>query len=288
MIVSFAGSERALGLRPRSALILLLLAVALIVVAVVVFYPGEVILRGLLIDLELNGPDHTRCSQLRDALTERLPKEVPGLSAYRVTLEYSHFSQLTEDTLDSGHFHFLLLSPQGTPWHMYKGESGLRLDSAKRLVREVILGRRIPVLGICGGHQFLAMAFGATVDFIDPALVGTFPERYPEEALSERGVIELQTLDDDPIFSGLVKHPGTFRVVESHYEEVKQIPQGFVNLAAGELSEVQIIRIPGKLTYGMAFHPERWWDGKGCNQTPVPAGKLLLANFLKMAAGNKD
>jgi GMP synthase (glutamine-hydrolysing) len=121
------------------------------------------------------------------------------------------------------------------------------------------------------------------VGFIDPELVGTFPANYPKNAISERGLVVLETLSDDPILEGVANHPGKFRVMESHYEEVKSIPQQFINLARSDLSEAQLIRLPGKPVYGLAFHPER----SPKDETLDPElfeGKRILANFLNMAA----
>ena len=122
--------------------------------------------------------------------------------------------------------------------------------------------------------------------FIDPKLESTLPERYPRNALAERGVVSLETLMDDPIFKGVAVHPGKFRAVESHYEEVKEIPRGFVNLARSEMSGIQVIRIPGKTVYGVAFHPERGWKPGEDPEKAAPDGKLILANFLGMICRN--
>jgi len=244
-------------------------------------------LRGLLIDLELQGPDPTRCAELRDAFVRRLPAQAPSLRNVEVSLQYVHFTGVTESLLCSREVDFVLLSPQGTPWYMYRAEEGEHLERLKNILRNVIVSHPTPVLGICGGHQFLALAFGGTVDFIDGTLIGTFPERYPAEAISERGPIELETIRDDGILEGVAPHPGRFTVLESHYEEVKTIPEPFVNIARSCMSEVQLMRIPNRLVYGMAFHPERGWDtGTQCESQSC-AGKQVLENFLTMVRSSK-
>lgn len=259
-----------------------LCAVCGMIVLVAVIFMREHTLYGLLLDLELEGPDPARHEKLTNALSKRLPAEAPELAGYRVTLDYCHFSTCTESSLDSARVDFLVLSPQGTPWHMYKGDAAAKLDLVKRLLRHAILERDLPVLGVCGGHQFLALAFGGAVDFIDAGYAGKFPTHYPREAQGERGVVFLTTLQDDPIFAGVVSHPGRFRAVQNHYEEVKGVPEPLVNLAFSDMSWAQIIKMPGRLVYGLAFHPERCWDESECAASPVPEGRQILANFMAM------
>jgi len=248
------------------------------------FYTREQKLNGLLVDLELTGPDPARYGELRDALTRRLQAEVASLQNLRVSVTYVHFSALDNGILTSSDLDFLVLSPQSTPWHMYRGEARFRLEAAKDLLKRFILDSQTPVLGICGGHQFLAITFGGRVDFIDPRFVGSYPERYPKEAVAERGLVALSTLAKDPILQGVAEHPGIFHVMESHYEEVKTVPPPFINVAKSEMSEAQLMRIPGKKVYGLAFHPERGWDSTNDLQQRKNAGKQILANFLTMVA----
>jgi GMP synthase (glutamine-hydrolysing) len=248
------------------------------------FYTKERQLKGLLVDLELTGPDPARYGELRDVLTRRLQAEVTSLRNLRVTMAYVHFSQLDRNILYSSDLDFLLLSPQSTPWHMYRDEAGLRLQLTRELLKGIILDDRTPVLGICGGHQFLASTFGGPVDFIDPRFAGSYQDRYPKEAVAERGLVSLHTLREDPILQGVAEHPGSFHVLESHYEEVKAVPPPFINLARSEMSEAQLMRIPGKTVYGLAFHPERGWDSAQEPHRGQNAGKQILANFLTMVA----
>ncbi|MBM3299161.1 MAG: gamma-glutamyl-gamma-aminobutyrate hydrolase family protein [Deltaproteobacteria bacterium] len=244
-------------------------------------------LDGVLIDLELIDPDRERCRELRDAIVRKVPSEVLALKNIDISLEYLHFSQVEESLLNLQSMDFVVLSPQGTPWHMYRGQAGLKLDAAKAVVRDLAVKERKPVLGICGGHQFLALAFGGTVDFIDPKWSGRFPEKYPKDAISEQGLVQLETVMDDPIFKGISAHPGRFLVMQSHYEEVKVLPEPFVNLATSSMSSTQLMRIPGLPVYGTAFHPERGWDAPNRDQPEPAAGKQMLANFLEMAFDHK-
>ncbi|AFM25525.1 type 1 glutamine amidotransferase [Desulfomonile tiedjei] len=274
------------GVSPKISLnrVLISVIVACILIVSLMWYltPSEHILRGLLIDLELSGPEQDRYRELVHVLTHGVSQSVPAARNLKADLSYLHYSEFSSSALDRIRPDFLVLSPQSTPWHMYRGRAGEQLEYAKQVLKSLVADRGMPILGICGGHQFLALTFGAKVDFIDTRFSVLFPERYPKEAVSEKGIAQLEMLRPDPIFSGLAI-PGSFQVMESHYEEVKSIPEPFVNLARSNLSEVQLIRIPGKLVYGMAFHPERTGN---LPQNTCTDGKILLANFLKMVALN--
>jgi GMP synthase (glutamine-hydrolysing) len=273
----------AAGIGRRTVLLALGLC-CVVLVLIVVLYSMEERLHGLLVDLELEGPDTSRYQALRDAFTQQLPRELGRFPRYTVTVDYVHFTGLTTKALDPQQVDFLILSPQGTPWHRYQGEAGRKLEVVKQLIRTGIVRDNLPVLGICGGHQFLALTFGGTVDFIDPAWAGKRPERYPKEAVAERGVVVLETVLDDPIFAGVVSHPGTFRAAQSHYEEVKKVPEPFVNIARSAMSTAQLMRIPGKPVYGLAFHPERCWNADECSEGGVLEGRQILANFLTLVS----
>jgi GMP synthase-like glutamine amidotransferase len=263
-------------------------AVIAVMVLVTINYFRESELRGLLIDLELEGPDPSRFEHLRTALTKKLRDRVDTLRNHRVKLTYVHFSSFDRSLLKSERPDFLLLSPQGTPWYKYAaGEQGRKLEKLKDELKNIILKDDMPVLAICGGHQFLAMAFGGEVDFIDPDYAGTSPESYPKEARGEHGVTILETLRADPIFEGIASYPGKFSVVQSHYEEVKTVPEPFINLAKSETSHIQILNIPGRPIYGLAFHPERGWDSLPDSGPQTQAGIRILGNFLQMVAQRK-
>lgn len=240
-----------------------------------------VTLNCLFIDLEYGLPDRERHKELREAFSKILIDQIPDLPRPEIRLHYKHFTQLSE--VDTQAIDFIVLSPQGTPWYMYQGDAAVKLNSAKDFLKRQIIAENVPALGICGGHQFMAIAFGGNVDFIDSKFAGTFPKTYPKEAISERGIVQLETISDDPIFEGVTVHPGKLSVIQSHYEEVKSVPKPFVNIACSRLSENQLIRIPGKIAYGTAFHPERGWN----HDPRVCEGKQLMANFIKMVLADR-
>lgn len=264
----------------RSLFLIALMALVLLSVVILLHLSKTRELHGLLVDLEYGEPHPQRHAELSDGVTQHLRKEISSARNLHVVLDYIHFTEFTKDAVSSLDPDFLILSPQSTPWHAYREEAG-SLEVAEETLRALVLDKNMPVLGICGGHQFMALAFGGTVDFIDPGFAGIPQDRYPKIGLAEKGVVELQTLRDDPILEGVAAHPGTFRVIESHHEEIKLIPPTFTNIARSKLSEIQLMRIPGKIVYGTAFHPERP-KVHGMNDSKLLDGRRILANFLTM------
>jgi GMP synthase (glutamine-hydrolysing) len=157
----------------------------------------------------------------------------------------------------------VLLGPNGTPFPAYPPE----FDRFLGWVRS----RRGPTLGICGGHQALALAHGSPVGPVHsvPAATTTY-EGMPKES----GPRTIRLLGDpDPLLRGLPDEP---EVAVSHVDEVKEVPPGFHLLAIGDPCHVQAMRADRRPLVGVQFHPER---------PPRPgmddwAGLVLLRNWL--------
>ena len=166
---------------------------------------------------------------------------------------------------------FLALSPNGIPWCRYKGRNKVDLDNFFSALRVIVEKMDVPVVGICGGHQALALAFGGKVGPIRGGEDDCFP--YTNKP-TERGRHNLQVIEKDPIFTGMGH---TINLVENHFDEVKRLPPGFIHLAKDDLSPLQIIRHPTKPAYGVQAHTEYWHGSR-------PDGGTLLRNFLKIVA----
>lgn len=106
--------------------------------------------------------------------------------------------------------------------------------------REMV-SARIPLLGICYGHQILARALGGRVDF-HPG--GT--------EIGTRMIRCHGACGKDPLFTGL---PEAFRVHLFHSQSVLGLPQGAVLLAGGDFDPHQAFRA-GSCAWGVQFHPE--------------------------------
>lgn len=129
----------------------------------------------------------------------------------------------------------------------YKGEFDLIRDG------------EFPILGICSGHQTIAIAEGGI------NIVGHMEK-------GESGYIEITSIKDDPLFRDL---PNKFMVQVGHHDEIKKVPKNYEIIAIGRVCKAQIIKHKEKLIYGVQFHPY--------NVTPEhPAGKILLKNFIDL------
>ena len=124
--------------------------------------------------------------------------------------------------------------------------------------REVdsIRGSKAPILGICFGHQLMAHAFGAEV---------VRDGRHVQE------MVKTEVVTDDQLFLGL---PRSMMLLESRYEVVKSLPEGFSLLARSETSNIAAMKHPDRPLYGTQFHPERFTKEH-------PEGGAIVGNFVR-------
>ncbi len=186
-----------------------------------------------------------------------------------------HFSKVTPEWLAELEPSFIILSPQGTPWCRYTGEMGVSLQNFLWMLPMAAEEMNIPILGICGGHQALALAFGGKVGPIRAGEDDCMP--YTRER--QGGVVPLTLTTSDPIFRGI---DGKLRILESHFDEVKVLPPGFVLLASDKHSPNQIMRHPTKPVYGVQGHPESSY------RPTRPEGRILIRNFLEIALAHNQ
>ncbi|MGY0505712.1 glutamine amidotransferase [Luteimonas sp. e5] len=100
---------------------------------------------------------------------------------------------------------------------------------------------RLPVFGICYGHQLLAHALGGTV--------GDNPRG------REMGTVQVQCLPPaahDPLFAGA---PQTFKAQSTHEQIVLEPPPGAQVLARTDVDDCAAFR-SGDRAWGVQFHPE--------------------------------
>ena len=100
---------------------------------------------------------------------------------------------------------------------------------------------RIPVLGVCYGHQILARFLNGIV------------QRHPEGLQLLNADIELTPAGRAcPLFKGM---RSKFNAISGHADYVVETPPNCTRLAGSELTEVQAFQFQN-LFYGVQFHPE--------------------------------
>jgi GMP synthase (glutamine-hydrolysing) len=182
------------------------------------------------------------------AALQRLRPETPVVR--------EHYSKVTPARVAELAPTHIILSGQPSPWTLYAPA-----DLAG--VYEVIRTARQPILGVCGGHQQIALCFGAPVGLMKRISPG---EGY-DGALRVRGYFEVRTTDRTWFELPAIT------VWESHCEEVKAVPDGFVAAASSETCAIEAMRHTSRPVFGVQFHPELFDDAH-------PHGRGILEHFL--------
>ena len=125
------------------------------------------------------------------------------------------------------------------------------------LIRQ--LKGRIPILGVCLGHQAIGEAFGAIVTHASRLMHG-------KTSL-------LTDVADDIIFKGIKK---PVQVARYHSLSVQEstLPQELEVTARSDDGEIMAMRHREYLIYGLQFHPE---------SVMTPEGSAMIRNFLETA-----
>ena len=125
------------------------------------------------------------------------------------------------------------------------------------LIRQ--LKGRIPILGVCLGHQAIGEAFGATVTHASRLMHG-------KTSL-------LTDVADDIIFKGIKK---PVQVARYHSLSVQEstLPEELEVTARSEDGEIMAMRHREYPIYGLQFHPE---------SVMTPDGPVMIRNFLEAA-----
>jgi len=119
--------------------------------------------------------------------------------------------------------------------------------------------RRIPLLGICYGAQYLSQCYGGEVLPSDKREYG-------------RAIFYVKDTED-PLFKG-ISH-GT-QVWMSHGDTITKVPDNYIVTGCTADVEIASFRISGEQTWGIQFHPEVYHTTEG---------KKILENFVKEICG---
>lgn len=121
-----------------------------------------------------------------------------------------------------------------------------------------ILHSKIPVLGICYGHQLIAHLLGGRVE---------------KAKKGEYGATTMYLKRTSPLFKGVAK---SSHVWMNHRDVVRRLPKGFTLLASSPAAPIAAYSNERRKIYSVQFHPE---------VTHTPAGNKILRNFLTLAVG---
>lgn len=141
----------------------------------------------------------------------------------------------------------IILSPgPGRPEH-----AGIIIDVVKKL------GKEIPILGVCLGHQAICMAYGATITYAKELMHG------------KQSNAEFDT--ESPLFMNC---PANAPVARYHSlaAQADTIPECLSITASTVDGEVMAVQHKEYPVYGVQFHPE---------SIMTPDGKQMLKNFIK-------
>ena len=132
-------------------------------------------------------------------------------------------------------------------------DAGICVDTVKKL------GGRIPILGVCLGHQAICASLGATVSYAKKLM---------------HGKASLAVLDTTcPVFSGC---PPEISVARYHSLAVvrESLPACLKSVAETEDGEIMAVRHIKYDIYGLQFHPE---------SILTPEGTKILSNFVRIS-----
>ena len=173
--------------------------------------------------------------------TQLIARKVRELGVYSEIINFKKIKNLTKNKFIKG----IILS--GGPLTVTNKKTA-KLDTS-------ILNLKIPVLGICYGHQILSKNLGGKVK---------------SSKKREFGRTVLKSISKSTITKNFFKKK-TNLVWMSHQDIVSKIPEGFKKIASSTNSKFAIISNEKKKYYGIQFHPE---------VSHTKNGKILIKNFL--------
>lgn len=155
--------------------------------------------------------------------------------------------EMTVDEIKAMNPDRIILSPgPGRP-----EDAGVIIETVKTL------GKDIPILGVCLGHQAICAAFGATVTYAKRLMHG------------KQSMVKFDS--DCPLFAGC---PETAPVARYHSlaADKDTIPECLKITALTDDGEVMAVQHKEYPIFGVQFHPE---------SIMTPDGRQMLNNFLK-------
>ena len=174
--------------------------------------------------------------------TQLILRRVRELGVYSEIISHTKFSS----KLNKAHVKGIILS--GGPLNVYQ--------SKKVRFRKDIFKWKIPILGICFGHQIISKELGG---------------RVKKAKSREFGLAKLKRIRECKLTDNFFDKNGLNNVWMSHSDEVIKLAKGFKVVAKTETSKFSVVENSIKKFYGIQFHPE---------VTHTKNGKVILKNFI--------
>ena len=123
---------------------------------------------------------------------------------------------------------------------------------------------KIPIFGVCLGHQAICEAFGGTVSYAKELMHGKQKE--------------IHQIGENQLFQGL---PETFPAARYHSLAAlkEELPEELKVTAESEDGEVMAVEHTKYPIYGVQFHPE---------SVMTPDGKIMIENFMDVVRGGRE
>ncbi len=131
-------------------------------------------------------------------------------------------------------------------------DAGVLVDTVKEL------GPKIPILGVCLGHQGICLAYGGIVTYASKLMHG------------KQSLTELDT--DSAIFKGCPKETLVARY-HSLAADPGKLPECLKITAVTKEGEIMAVEHREFPVFGVQFHPE---------SIMTPEGKTMIKNFIDM------
>ncbi|MBQ7129378.1 MAG: aminodeoxychorismate/anthranilate synthase component II [Clostridia bacterium] len=125
------------------------------------------------------------------------------------------------------------------------------------------LGNKIPIFGVCLGHQSICMAYGAKITYAKQLMHG------------KQSVIKFDK--NSPIFKNIEENEKVARYHSLAVDE-STVPECLQIIARADDGEVMAVKHKEYNVYGLQFHPE---------SIMTPSGKTMLKNFINIGGTQK-
>ncbi len=157
-------------------------------------------------------------------------------------------NEMSAEEIESlGASHIVISPGPGRP-----ADAGVCEDVVRRMAG------RVPILGVCLGHQAICETFGATVTYAKQLMHG------------KTSMVHIA--NGSPVFRGL---PPIVRAARYHSLAAKRdtLPDDLLVIAEDDDGEVMGVKHASAEIYGLQFHPE---------SVLTPDGRKIISNFLKL------